>query len=189
MSEKQQLAAKCSGLERENEQLAELVGHLHDSLEEQQDAAQQQEQQQLLLGGGLHILQQPIPEGDEDAADADTDDPMLTHSHSLNALGEEAMMAEAGSPTHLQSSAADGAAVVAGAAGAGALPAAAAGDVTLVPEQLFLANEKQLRVAQWLSHRPSSASSSSSQSWQEWQEQLPLEHMSSSSSSTVTMTL
>lgn len=47
MSEKQQLAAKCCGLERENEQLAELVGHLHESLKEQQEGSL--EQQQMLM--------------------------------------------------------------------------------------------------------------------------------------------
>jgi hypothetical protein len=52
MSERQQLACKCDGLERENEQLAELVGHLNVALEETQlDAELQQQQQQLAAGG------------------------------------------------------------------------------------------------------------------------------------------
>lgn len=45
MAEKQHLACRCSGLERENEQLAELVGHLNVALEDQQEREQDQEQQ------------------------------------------------------------------------------------------------------------------------------------------------
>lgn len=44
MSDRQRLAAQCSGLQRENEQLTELVGYL--SLEQQQLLEQQQNQQQ-----------------------------------------------------------------------------------------------------------------------------------------------
>jgi hypothetical protein len=43
MSDRQRLAAQCSSLQRENEQLTELVGYL--SLEQQQLLEQQQSQQ------------------------------------------------------------------------------------------------------------------------------------------------
>lgn len=47
MADKQKLAAQCSSLQRENEQLVELVGYL--SLEQQQLLEQQHQLQKVLL--------------------------------------------------------------------------------------------------------------------------------------------
>jgi len=193
MSEKQQLAAKCCGLERENEQLAELVGHLHVSLEEHQELQEQQQQQQQ----SLDFMQEPISEGDEGdeelglaesgeaEAEADTAEPMLSQSPTSST--DEVMMPA--SPSKLELSAAEDLAVpvlTGGPVQAVVMPIAAAG--VGGQEQLFLAKQKHMRVAEWLDHRPG-AGNSSNQSWQQWQEQLPLEPMSSGSSSTLTITL
>jgi hypothetical protein len=249
MSEKQQLAAKCCGLQRENEQLAELVGHLHDTLETTVDTQEEQEQQQQQQGVQrftipsldlLQLQQQTIPEEGEAGADeaggsqggslnAEATaapaaavgveyDPMLSQSQSptstqegLDADGDQ-LMATARLTQHYHlpaqyqsmAPAADTAAVTdSGPAGPAAEPggvaAAAAG-----PEDMFLATQKQMRVAEWLAHRVHEAVSSSnsatgtaaagaaqppSLSWQRWQEQLPLEATSSGSSSTLTITL
>lgn len=190
MSEKQLLAARCCGLERENEQLTELVGHLHVTLEEHQELQEQQQQ-------CLDFMQEPISEGDEGdeelgmvesgegEAAADTAEPMLSQSPTSST--DEVMMPA--SPSKLELSVAEEQVIPvlsAGSVEAVVMPIAAAG--VEGQEQLFLAKQKHVRVAEWLD-QPPGAGSSSNQSWQQWQEQLPLEPMSSGSSSTLTIAL
>lgn len=85
MADRQRLQLQCSTLQRENEQLTELVGYLSLSLEQQQD----QEQQELQEGQPLpSISDEQELEGDWYAEqDAARDEPAVpTHSSSLSSM-------------------------------------------------------------------------------------------------------
>lgn len=99
MSEKQQLAVKCCGLQRANEQLVELVTTLETTLESAVDQQEEQQQQQQQSGTLPPLSLPPLLERqgeEEDALGLDADaaaaaegaacvgddgcDPMLSHS-------------------------------------------------------------------------------------------------------------
>lgn len=226
MSEKQQLAARCCGLQRENEQLVELVGVLHDTLEthvdmqeQQQDDDQHQQQQQHLDGAEAGV---PVPmlsrsnspsssqgfdAGAAAAADGDGDE-VMGDLMAVDGDGEAAVTVTASLPKlelpptqdlpcQLVAPAGADGTPVEGPGGTAVrfggtvltmMPVAAAG---VPPEQLFLAKQKQQRVAEWLEHRgpgSNSSSSSTAEAWQQWQEQLSATS-SASGSSTVTIAL
>jgi len=132
LAERQQLNSRCCSLQRDNDQLAELVGRLTRTVQDQELQLQQMHQQQ----------QQP-----QQALDGSG----LSSAPSLSlppAIGQPGMLA-------------------------------AAGVLSLQQQQHQL--QRQRRVDEWLGRRQ--------ETWQEWQERVPLEHMHSGSSSTLTVAL
>lgn len=127
MADRQQLAAQCCSLQKDNEQLAELVGRYSLAL---------QDQQQQQLGG------------------------TLSYGHQGTAIGL---------PAHLPQG----------------LPAALLPSQQPQPQFQHHTHKQLHKVSEWLERRSTPAE----QDWLAWQERLPLEHMNSGSSSSLTVAL
>lgn len=134
LAERQQLSARVHGLQKDNDQLAELVGRLTRTLQEQEFQIQEQDLQiQQLQQQQSSSYLGPLP------------------SLALPQLMGTARLGPASQPAVLHPS--------------------------LQQQQQHL-EQRQVRVDEWRQ-----------ETWQQWQERLPLEHMHSGSSSTLTVSL
>jgi hypothetical protein len=168
-AEKDALAAHCTGLKSENQQLSGLVTALSDTLR------QQQAHSKILLrlacsnagstkacsssdgGSGSSLPKPPV------TSTAQDDEPIISCSLPILTLG-------GGDAVHQQQG-----------VGEQVLPGAG-----VAAERVQLRSRHQ-RVAEWLRHERHSAPGS--EEWTAWQQCLPLEPMSSSSSSSLQLAL
>jgi hypothetical protein len=97
MSDRQRLAAQCSSLQRENEQLTELVGYL--SLEQQQQSQQDQQNQQDQQQLGKQQRQQLSSVSDE----PELEDSWYSEQGMADEAAGTAEHADAAAPMHTSS--------------------------------------------------------------------------------------
>jgi len=169
-TDRKRLADQVSGLQKENQQLACLVMELSDTLKQQQHQTKLllQLQRQQVLQGRVSRQGPSFPQATLEQQQAQHPQQAAPqHSTMPTAVGPMV------SPMPAEYSEAEDPEMIVSA--------------TLPSPEVFQAaqqqrsqhKQQQARVAEWLEHR----------GWQEWQERLPLEPVSSSSSSSLILAL
>lgn len=164
-TDRQRLADQVSSLQKENQQLACLVMELTDTLKQQQQQTKLllQLQRQQVLQGRVSRQCPSFPQATLAQQQA---------QHPLQAVPQHSTMPAAGVPMPAECLEAEEAEIV-----SATLPSPEV--LQAAQQQRSQHKQQQTRVAEWLEHR----------GWQEWQERLPLEPVSSSSSSSLILAL